>query len=234
MADRTSWSPARPASSASTSRSGCCEHGRAVVGLDNVNDYYDPKLKEARLEILRKFPSFRFVKLDLARSRGRCCICSRSIGFPTSCISRRRPACAIRSKIRTPMSTPTSRASSTCSKAAGTTAVKHLLYASSSSVYGANTKMPFSVHDNVDHPISLYAATKKANELMAHAYSHLFACRRRACGSSRSMDRGAGPTWRCSFSQRRSWRAGRSSCSITATCGAISLTSTTWRRRSCV
>ena len=72
------------------------------------------------------------------------------------------------------MSTPTSWASSTCSRAAGTTACAHLVYASSSSVYGANTKMPFSVHDNVDHPVSLYAATKKANELMAHTYSHLY------------------------------------------------------------
>ena len=72
------------------------------------------------------------------------------------------------------MSTPTWWASSTCSRAAGTTSVAHLVYASTSSVYGANTKMPFSVHDNVDHPVSLYAATKKANELMAHTYSHLY------------------------------------------------------------
>ena len=72
------------------------------------------------------------------------------------------------------MSTPTSSASSTCSRAAATTRCAHLVYASTSSVYGANTKMPFSVHDNVDHPVSLYAATKKANELMAHTYSHLY------------------------------------------------------------
>ena len=100
--------------------------------------------------------------------------CSSATAFPTSSISRRRPACAIRWSILTPMSTPISSASPTSSKAAATTAASICSIASSSSVYGANTHMPFSVHDNVDHPLSLYGASKKANELMAHAYAHLF------------------------------------------------------------
>ena len=80
--------------------------------------------------------------------------------------------------------------------------VEHLVYASSSSVYGANTKMPFSVHHNVDHPLSLYAATKKANELMAHTYATSTGCRRPGCASSPSTARGAGRTWRCSCSPK--------------------------------
>ena len=90
------------------------------------------------------------------------------------CISRRRPACAIRWRIRTPISTPTSQGFINVLEGCRHNGCRHLLYASSSSVYGANTKLPFSTADNVDHPISLYAASKKANELMAHSYAHLF------------------------------------------------------------
>ena len=89
-------------------------------------------------------------------------------------ISRRRPACATRWTIRRPTSMPTWSASATCWRACGRSGVGHLVFASSSSVYGANTRLPFSEHDNVDHPLSLYAATKKANELMAHSYAHLY------------------------------------------------------------
>ena len=110
--------------------------------------------------------------------------------------------------------------------------VRHLTFASSSSVYGANTKMPFSVHDNVDHPFSLYAATKKANELMAHSYSHLYGMPTTGLGSSPCTDPGDAPTWRCSCSRRRSSRTARSTSSTTATCAATSPTSTTSPRRS--
>ena len=141
--------------------------GRNVVGLDNLNGYYDPALKQARLDILLREPGFRF---RAGRSRRSCvnggAVCETPVCRRWS-ISRRRPACAIQSTIRMPMPTPISRVSSMCWKDAGTMDAVICVYASSSSVYGANTKLPFSVDDRTDHPVSLYAATKKANELMA-------------------------------------------------------------------
>lgn len=118
-----------------------------MIGVDSVNDYYDTALKEARLALLARDPKFSFVKLDLA-DRAAAEKLFAQYGFAKWCISHHRPVCAIR--------------------------CKHLIFASSSSVYGADTKLPFSVHDNVDHPVSLYGASKKANELMAHSYSHLY------------------------------------------------------------
>ena len=148
--------------------------GRVVVGLDNLNSYYDPGAEAGppghpagRMALFASNGSIWPIAL---RWRG----CSPGTGSREWCISLRRPGCAIRSTIRTPMPTPISRASSTCWKVAGIMAAAHLVYASSSSVYGANTKLPFSVDDKTDHPISLYAATKKANELIAHSYSHLY------------------------------------------------------------
>jgi UDP-glucuronate 4-epimerase len=149
------------------------EQGRLVVGLDNLNSYYDPKLKEARLTELAKIPSFEFVKLDLADR----------IGMSVLFAERRFPNVvhlAAQAGVRHSLSDPHAYVDSNL---VGFTNIlegcrhngcQHLLYASSSSVYGSNTKMPFSVHDNVDHPLSLYGASKKANELMAHAYAHLF------------------------------------------------------------
>jgi UDP-glucuronate 4-epimerase len=94
--------------------------------------------------------------------------------------------------------------------------VQHLVYASSSSVYGGNTKMPFSEHDSVDHPVSIYAATKKANELMAHTYSHLFGLPTTGLRFFTVYGPWGRPTWRCSCSPRRSSKAARSTCSTTA------------------
>ena len=148
--------------------------GDSVVGLDNLNDYYDPQLKLDRLARLTPNADFRFVQDGRGRPRRHRRSCSPTRSSTASCTWRRRPACATRWSTRTPTSTATSSASPTSSKAAATTRVQHLAYASSSSVYGGNTAMPFSEHHNVDHPVSLYAATKKANELMAHTYSHLF------------------------------------------------------------
>ena len=121
-------------------------------------------------------PGFRFVKLDLADRAGMAKL------FATEKFQRvvhlpRRPACATRSRIRTPTWTATSSASLHVLEGCRHNGVEHLVFASTSSVYGANTQMPFSVHQNVDHPLSLYAATKKANELMAHTYAHLYGCR---------------------------------------------------------
>jgi UDP-glucuronate 4-epimerase len=147
--------------------------GREVVGLDSVNDYYDPKLKEARLEILKRQSNFAFVKLDLADRKS-----------TKSCFARHRfpvvihlaAQAGVRYSLQNPHAYIDANIEGFMNVLEGCrhNDCRHLLFASSSSVYGANTKLPFSVRDNVDHPISLYAASKKANELMAHAYSHLY------------------------------------------------------------
>jgi UDP-glucuronate 4-epimerase len=147
--------------------------GHEVVGLDIVNDYYDPKLKEARLEILKRLPGFTFVKLDLADR-----VATRSLfaqhGFPT--VIHLAAQAGVRYSLTNPHAYIDANIEGFINVVEGCrhNDCKHLLFASSSSVYGANTKLPFSVQDNVDHPVSLYAASKKANELMAHVYSHLY------------------------------------------------------------
>jgi UDP-glucuronate 4-epimerase len=147
--------------------------GRAVVGLDNVNDYYDPKLKEARLEILKRDPNFSFVKLDLA-NRAATSLVFAQHRFPT--VIHLAAQAGVRYSLQHPHAYMDANIEGFINVLEGCrhNECKHLLFASSSSVYGANTKLPFSVRDNVDHPINLYAASKKANELMAHAYSHLY------------------------------------------------------------
>jgi len=147
--------------------------GTPVVGLDNLNDYYDPTLKAARLARLGGRPGFRFVKLDLSDRQGITEL------FTTERFDRVIHLAA-QAGVRYSLTNPHAYADSNLVgflhilEGCRHTDVAHLTYASSSSVYGANTTMPFSVHDNVDHPLSLYAATKKANELMAHTYSHLY------------------------------------------------------------
>jgi len=150
------------------------ELGRAVVGLDNLNAYYDPKLKDARLAELGKFRIFRFVKSDLA-DRDRMAELFREHRFPY--VVHLAAQAGVRYSLMDPYAYVDANLVGFTNILEGCrhNGCRHLLYASSSSVYGGNTKMPFSVHDNVDHPLSLYGATKKANELMTHAYSHLFA-----------------------------------------------------------
>jgi UDP-glucuronate 4-epimerase len=147
--------------------------GREVVGVDNVNDYYDPKLKQARLEILMRQPNFTFVKLDLADREATKTLFARH-RFPT--VIHLAAQAGVRYSLQNPKAYVDANIEGFLNVLEGCrhSDCKHLLFASSSSVYGANTKLPFSVQDNVDHPISLYAASKKANELMAHAYSHLY------------------------------------------------------------
>jgi UDP-glucuronate 4-epimerase len=147
--------------------------GRDVVGLDIVNDYYDPKLKEARLEILKRQPNFTFVKLDLA-DRAATQSLFEQYRFPV--VVHLAAQAGVRYSLQNPHAYIDANIEGFTNVLEGCRhgGCKHLLFASSSSVYGANTKLPFSVQDNVDHPISLYAASKKANELMAHAYSHLY------------------------------------------------------------
>lgn len=149
------------------------ERGDEVVGLDNLNDYYDVSLKEARLAQLRERDGFRFTKLDLADRGGMAAL------FATESFDRVIHLAAqagVRYSIENPHSYIDSNLVGTLNVLEGCRhhEVEHLVYASSSSVYGANTKMPFSIHHNVDHPLALYGATKKANELMAHTYSSLY------------------------------------------------------------
>jgi UDP-glucuronate 4-epimerase len=149
------------------------ESGRAVVGVDSINDYYDPALKEARLAVLRQFNDFAFHKLDLAdRSSAEKLFRDAQFGPVVHLAAQ----AGVRYSIDHPYAYADANLTGFLNILEGCRhrKIEHLVFASSSSVYGANTRFPFSVHDNVDHPISLYAATKKSNELMAHAYSHLY------------------------------------------------------------
>lgn len=150
------------------------EQGDEVVGVDNLNSYYDPALKAARIAKLTAFPGFRFKQVDIADRKG----------MAELFVADRFPHVvhlAAQAGVRHSLTDPHAYADANlvgflnvlegCRHAG----CQHLLYASSSSVYGANTRMPFRTSDNVDHPLNLYGATKKANELMAHAYAHLFA-----------------------------------------------------------
>lgn len=147
--------------------------GYDVVGLDNINSYYDPALKDARLAILRNDPRFSFNKIDLTDRSGVQALFERHY-FPA--VVHLAAQAGVRYSIQNPRAYVDANLEGFVNVLEGCrhNDCKHLLFASSSSVYGANTKLPFSVHDNVDHPISLYAASKKANELMAHSYSHLY------------------------------------------------------------
>jgi len=149
------------------------ERGDEVVGLDNLNDYYDVSLKQARLEILKRSPNFRFVKLDLA-DRGGMASLFQAEKFQR--VIHLAAQAGVRYSIQNPLAYIDSNVVGFANILEGCrhNGVEHLVYASTSSVYGANTAMPFSVHQNVDHPLSLYAATKKANELMAHTYASLY------------------------------------------------------------
>ena len=150
-----------------------CDEGHSVIGLDNLNDYYDPNLKLARLKRLDKFENFAFVKLDLADRQGMETLFSEQ---KFDRVIHLAAQAGVRYSIENPMAYIDSNlvGMATILEGCRHNKVQHLVYASSSSVYGMNEKMPFSTDDAVDHPVSLYAATKKSNELMAHSYSHLY------------------------------------------------------------
>jgi UDP-glucuronate 4-epimerase len=147
--------------------------GRDVVGLDNINSYYDPVLKEARRAELAKSGRLRFVKLDLADRDGMASL-FKEHRFPY--VVHLAAQAGVRHSLVDPFAYVDANliGFTTILEGCRHNGCRHLLYASSSSVYGSNTQMPFSVHENVDHPLSLYGASKKANELMSHAYAHLF------------------------------------------------------------
>jgi UDP-glucuronate 4-epimerase len=147
--------------------------GRPVVGFDNLNDYYDQRLKQARLDVLRRNPDFQFVRADLADAAE----LNRLFGrHRFDVVVNLAAQAGVRYSLIKPQAYVDSNLVGFVNilEACRHHGTRHLLYASSSSVYGGVTKMPFSVHQNVDHPLSVYAATKKSNELLAHAYSHLF------------------------------------------------------------
>ena len=147
--------------------------GDEVVGLDNLNDYYSVQLKQDRLARLTPHPGFRFVKLDVADRAGMAELFARE---RVDRVIHLAAQAGVRYSLQNPHAYIDSNVVGFMNVLEGCrhSQVQHLVYASSSSVYGGNTRMPFSEHDSVDHPVSMYAATKKANELMAHTYSHLF------------------------------------------------------------
>jgi UDP-glucuronate 4-epimerase len=147
--------------------------GDRVVGLDNLNDYYSPELKRDRLARLLPATGFRFVKMDVADRDGMASLFAEE---KFDRVVHLAAQAGVRYSLVNPHAYIDSNVVGFMNVLEGCrhSGVEHLAYASSSSVYGGNTKMPFSEHDNIDHPVSMYAATKKANELMAHTYSHLF------------------------------------------------------------
>jgi UDP-glucuronate 4-epimerase len=147
--------------------------GDEVVGLDNLNDYYEVSLKQARLAQLSPHPTFRFVKMDLADRVGMAALFQRE---QFQRVINLAAQAGVRYSMQNPLAYIDSNVVGFANVLEGCRhhGVEHLVYASTSSVYGANTKMPFAVTQNVDHPLSFYAATKKANELMAHTYAHLY------------------------------------------------------------
>ena len=149
------------------------ERGDEVVGIDNLNDYYDVNLKLARLERLRDYSRFKFIKLEIS---DRAAMEALFIKEKFQRVMHLAAQAGVRYSITNPHAYIDSNIIGFMNILEGCrhNEVEHLAYASSSSVYGANTNMPFSIHDNVDHPVSLYAASKKTNELMAHTYSHLY------------------------------------------------------------
>ena len=149
------------------------DRGDEVIGIDNLNDYYDPKLKEARLARHLNHPKFTHVNIDLENRDGIRELFEKE--KPQGVVNLAAQA-GVRYSIENPLAYVDTNLVGFAHILEGCrhNNIEHLVYASSSSVYGSNTSMPFSIHDNVDHPLSLYAATKKANELMAHTYSNLY------------------------------------------------------------
>jgi len=153
--------------------SALCRRGDEVLGYDNLNDYYDPALKRARLAQLEGRPGFRFVQADLA---DRAALDRVFRDWQPEIVLNMAAQAGVRYSLSNPQAYVDSNLTGFVNllECCRHHPVKHLVFASSSSVYGANTKVPFSVADSTDHPVSLYAATKKANEALAHSYSHLF------------------------------------------------------------
>ncbi|HHR6045602.1 TPA: SDR family NAD(P)-dependent oxidoreductase, partial [Providencia alcalifaciens] len=149
------------------------ENGHEVVGIDNMNAYYDQGLKQSRLHILEQYPQFRFIPLDITDREKVLVLCTQE-NFDR--VIHLAAQAGVRYSLQNPFAYADSNLNGHLAILEGCrqAKVKHLVYASSSSVYGVTDKMPFTTDMPTDHPVSLYAATKKANELMAHSYSHLY------------------------------------------------------------
>jgi len=185
-----------------------------ITGIDNLNPYYDVGLKKDRLDKIMSAPNFKFVKLDMADRGGMQDFFKRN---KFDVVVNLAAQAGVRYSLENPHAYVDSNLVGFVNILEGCRhgGVKHLVFASSSSVYGANTKMPFSVHHNVDHPVSLYAATKKANELMAHTYSHLYGL---CCTGLRFFT-----IWRCFCLPGQFWKTNRSRCLIMVKCSGILL-----------
>ena len=201
------------------------DRGDQIIGFDNLNDYYDVSLKEARLAQLRS-SAFEFIKGDLA-DRTVTGSLFRDTSFDA--VVHLAAQAGVRYSLQNPHAYAESNLNGFLNILEGCRHSRpgHLVFASSSSVYGVNPHAPFSVHDNVDHPVSLYAATKKSNELMAHAYSHLYRIPVTGLRFFTVYGPWGGPTWRHSASPKPSWNSVRSTSTISVSSSVISLMWTT-------
>ena len=180
------------------------ERSDTVIGVDNHNDYYDPAIKEARLARHIDHPTYTHLRIDLG---DRNAIEEVFKKYQPDRVVNLAAQAGVRYSIENPLAYIDSNIVGFAHILEGCrhNNVEHLVYASSSSVYGANTSMPFSVHDNVDHPLSLYAASKKSNELIAHTYSHLYGLPTTGLRFFTVYGPGVVLTWRCSNSPKRFW-----------------------------
>ena len=200
--------------------------GREVTGVDNLNPYYDPRLKRARLRRLTAKPGFEFIQADLADRGGAEAVFARG---PYDVVVHLAAQAGVRYSIENPHAYTESNVTGFLHVLEGCRrkGIERLIYASSSSVYAGNRKTPFAVGDAVETPVSLYAATKRAGELMAHCYTHLFGIATTGLRFLRYMDLGEGRIWRRSNLCRPSNGGSGSICTTTGACCAISRTSTT-------
>ncbi len=176
--------------------------GNEVVGIDSLNDYYDVNLKHDRLSQLKNFDHFQFHKLDISDRKS---VDKLFTNPPFTNVVHLAAQAGVRYSLSNPHAYVDSNLVGFLNLLEGCrhSAIEHFIFASSSSVYGANTKRPFSVHDPVDHPISLYAATKRSNELIAHSYSHLYNLPTSGLRFSVFTVPGDGQTWRCFYLRKR-------------------------------
>lgn len=202
------------------------EQGQKVLGVDNLDDYYDVSFKEARLSRLQPSRQFQFLKIDVADGEA---LAEAFDRHGIRSVIHLAAQAGVRYSLVNPRAYIDSNAVGflnileCCRKSR----IDHLVFASSSSVYGANKRMPFSVRDNVGRPVSLYAATKKANELMAHTYAHLYCLPSTGLRFFTVYGPWGRPTWRWSRLHAIFWRGKKLPCSTMVTCGGISPTSMT-------
>jgi len=201
--------------------------GRAVFGIDNMNDYYPVSLKRARIAALQERHGglFTFAELDFADMDA---LQAALHDHPIDAIIHLGAQAGVRYSLINPHAYVRSNLAGHVNmlEVARERRVRHMVYASSSSVYGGNDSLPFRVEDRADHPVSLYAATKKADELMSETYAHLFRIPMTGLRFFTVYGPGAAPTWRCGYSPRKSFAANRSPSSTMAGCSATSPIST--------